>query len=110
MGLKRRGVNGQLAASAGALVTAGANVSIQPTKLILFGEEADTNIRLFILRSGDSAGDTTEIDRIPSIAHNERVDIGMAGVALYDGDSIQGQSDNANRINWDLSYIEITGE
>lgn len=110
MAFKSRGVQGQIAATATAVLTAGSNVTIQPTKLILFGEEADTNIDIYIVRSGNSAGATTKFQRITSIALNERVDVGFAGVSLYSGDAIYLQSATASRINYDLSYNERTGE
>lgn len=110
MAFRSRGVQGQLAASATALVTAGTNTVIQPTKLILYAEEADTNIDIYIVRSGNSAGATTRFELITSMALNERVDIGFGGVSLYGGDAIHANSDNANRINYDLSYTERTGE
>lgn len=110
MSFRQRGVQGQVAATAAAVLTAGANVTIQPTKLILFGEEADTNTDVYIVRSGNSADATTRFERITSIAQFERVDIGFAGVTLYGGDAIHLQSTTANRINYDLSYNERTGE
>ena len=110
MAFKQRGVQGQAASTATAVLTAGDNVTIQPTKLILYGEEADTNTDIFIVRSGNSADATTRFERIPSIGLNERVDISFAGVALYDGDAIYLASTNASRINYDLSYNARTGE
>jgi hypothetical protein len=110
MAFKQRGVQGQIAATATAVLTAGSNVTIQPTKLILYGEEADTNTIIYIVRSGNSADATTKFETITSIALNERVDISFAGVVLYDGDAIHLQSATANRINYDLSYNERTGE
>jgi len=110
MAFKSRGVQGQVAFSPTAIVTAGTNVTIQPTKLILFGEEADTNTSVFIVRSGNSAVDSTVFEHISSIADNERVDIGLAGVNLYDGDAIYLRTDTAGRVNYDLSYNERTGE
>lgn len=110
MAFKQRGVQGQVAATATAILTAGTNVTIQPTKLILHGEEADTNTDIYIVRSGNSAGATTRFQRIPSIALNERVDVSLAGVVLYSGDAIHLQSATASRINYDMSYTERTGE
>lgn len=110
MAFRQRGVQGQVAATATAILTAGTNVTLQPTKLVLYGEEADTNTDIYIVRSGNSADATTRFERITSIALNERVDISLAGVALYDGDAIHLASTTANRINYDLSYNERTGE
>lgn len=110
MAFKSRGVQGQLAASATALLTADSNTVVQPTKLILYAEEADTDIDIYIVRSGGSAGATTRFQRISSMALDERVDIGFGGVSLYDGDAIHAESATANRINYDLSYTERTGE
>lgn len=110
MNFKQRGVQGQVAAVATAVLTAGDNVTVQPTKLVLFGEEADTNTDIYIVRSGNAAGATTRFQRITSIAQFERVDVSLAGVVLYDGDAIYLQSTTANRINYDLSYTQRTGE
>jgi hypothetical protein len=106
MGVQRRGINGQLDSTQTAIVTAAGNVTIQPTKLILFGATADTDVKLYTVR--DST--TTQFDEITSVALGERVDIGVAGVYLYDGDSLEAESATADRINFDLSYNEITGQ
>lgn len=110
MAFKTRTVQGQIAGSAGALLTAGPNVTIILTKIALFGEEADTDTRLFIVPDGGSAGVTNEFFRATSIAQFEALSVPLSGIVLYDGQSLQAQSANANRINYAVSYSERTGE
>jgi hypothetical protein len=110
MQFKNRTVQGQLAATAGALVTAGANVTIIITKIVLFGEEADTDIKLHIVPSAGSAAATNEFYRNPSIGLGEQVSVPLTGVTLYNGQSLQGLSTTADRINYAISYSERTGE
>jgi hypothetical protein len=110
MAFRNRTVQGQLAATAGALLTAGANVTIIVTKIVLFGEEADTDIQLYVVPNAGSAGPTNEVYRNPSIGLGETVSPGLTGIVLYNGQSLQGVSDTADRINYVISYSERTGE
>jgi len=107
---RNRTVQGQLAGSAGALLTAGANVTVIITKIVLFGEEADTNTKLYVVPNAGSAGPTNEVYRNPSIGLGETVSPGLTGITLYNGQSLQGESATANRINYVISYSERTGE
>ena len=110
MQFKNRTVQGQLGSSAAALLTAGANVTIIITKIVLFGEEADTNTRLHIVPNAGSAAATNEFYRNPSIGLHEQVSVPLTGITLYDGQSLQGLSTTADRINYAISYSERTGE
>ena len=110
MAFKSRTAQGQLAASAGTLVSAGSNVTITLSKVALFGEEADTDTKLYIVPNGGSAGVTNEFFRRSSIALGELVSVPLTGIVLYSGMSLQGVSATANRINYVVSYSERTGE
>lgn len=110
MQFKNRTVTGQLAATAAALLTAGPNVTIIITKIVLFGEEADTNTRLHIVPNAGSASAVNEFYRNPSIGLRETVGVPLSGITLYDGQSLQGLSTTADRINYAISYSERTGE
>jgi len=110
MQFKNRTVQGQLASTAGALVTAGPNVTIIITKIVLFGEVADTDIKLYIVPNAGSAGADNEFYRNPSIGLGEQVSVPLTGVTLYDEQSLQGVSTTASVINYLVSYSERTGE
>jgi hypothetical protein len=110
MAFRNRTVQGQLAATAGALLTAGPNVTIIVTKIILFGEEADTDIKLYVVSASGSAAATNQVYENPSIGLGETVSPGLTGIVLYNGQSLQGESDTVDRINYVISYSERTGE
>lgn len=110
MQFKNRTVQGQLAASPGALLTAGPNITIIITKIVLFGEEADTVTKLYVVPAAGTAGATNEFYRNPSIGLGEQVSVPLTGITLYNGQSLQGESVTANRINYAISYSERTGE
>ena len=110
MAFRNRTAQGQLAAAPAALLTADPNVTVLVSKVVLFGEEADTDIQLYVVPSGGAAGVTNEFYRNPSIGLGEQVNVGLTGVVLYNGQSLQAESANANRINYLISYSERTGE
>ena len=110
MQFKNRTVQGQLASTATDLVVAGPNVTIIITKIVLFGEEADTNIKLHIVPNAGNAAATNEFYRNTGIGLGEQVSVPLTGVTLYNGQKLQGLSTTADRINYAISYSERTGE
>jgi hypothetical protein len=108
MAFQQRVAQGQLAASAGALLTAGTNEVWTITKVVLFGEEADTDTKLYVVPNGGIAGATNEFARSTSIAQGEQVIVPLSGQVLYSGMTLQGESATANRINYAISYTRQT--
>jgi len=110
MALQNLNVKGQLANSAGALLTAGTNQSFIIQKITLANASgADVaDIKLFIYASGGSAGNTNQVYYLGSLADDDQVTVALGNHTLRDGDVLAGVAGTNTAVNYVISYAKRT--
>lgn len=104
-----RNVKGQLAASPGALLTAGVNqTAILQTITISNASGADVaDIKFFIYPSGGSATNATQVSYTASLVDDGDKQISLKH-NLYNGDVLAGVAGTGTAVNYVISYAVRT--
>jgi hypothetical protein len=110
MAIFNKNVKGQLANSAGALLTATANETFFITKITLHNASGSSvaNIKLYIYASGGSASTSTQVIEIASLADTETRTVALNNHFLRDGDVLAGEAGTNNAVNYVISYTQRT--
>lgn len=111
MALDNLNAKGQLAATAGALVTAGTKQTFFIQKITLHnGSGSDVaDIKVYIYASGGSASASTQFVEISSIADAETVTVNLGNHVLRNGDVLAAEAGTGTAVNYLVSYSKRTG-
>lgn len=111
MALQVDNVKGQLANSAGALLTSGTNQAFSIQKVTIHnasGADVD-DVKFYIYASGGSASTSTQFTEVGSILDTETLTVNLSGHTLKDGDVLAAEAGTNNAVNYIISYTKRTG-